>query len=173
MFRKLSYTWELMGASWGVLKQDKELLLFPLLAGVCCLLVMATFAFPVWYTRSWQPPRGEASWSQKLSASLLKKTWGEQLVGNFSFGFVFFLPAIPACLAIALAVHACRELKSMPLAAVASAAVGVLYLILLALIQSALQSIFQAALYLHAGSKLDKSHYPDLLLSDALDYRRR
>jgi len=110
----------------------------------------------------------------KGSASLLKKTWGEQLVGNFSFsfGFVFFLLAIPAYLAIALAVYAGRDLKSMPLA-VASATVGVLYLILLALIQSALQSIFQAALYLHAGSKLDKSHYPDLLLSDALDYRRR
>ena len=60
----------------------------------------------------------------------------------------------------------------MPLA-VASATVGVLYLILLALIQSALQSIFQAASYLHAGSKLDKSHYPDGLLADAPDYRRR
>jgi hypothetical protein len=108
----------------------------------------------------------------KGSASLLKKTWGEQLVGNFSFGFVFFLLAVPAYLAIALAVYAGRDLKSMPLA-VASATVGVLYLILLALIQSALQSIFQAALYLHAGSKLDKFHYPDGLLSDALDYRRR
>ncbi len=108
----------------------------------------------------------------KGSASLLKKTWGEHLVGNFSFGFVFFLLAIPAYLAIALAVYAGREFKSMPLA-VASATVGVLYLILLALIQSAPQSIFQAALYLLAGSKLDKSHYPDGLLSDALDYRRR
>ena len=44
----------------------------------------------------------------KGSASLLKKTWGEQLVGNFSFGFVFFLLAIPAYLAIALAVYVRR-----------------------------------------------------------------
>jgi len=64
------------------------------------------------------------------------------------------------------------RLKSMPLA-VASATVGALYLILLALIHSALQTTFQAALYLHARSKLDKSHYPDGLLADAPDYRRR
>ena len=64
-----------------------------------------------------------------------------------------------------------RELL-MPLA-VASATVGVLYLILLALIQSAPRSVFQAALYLHARNKLDRSHCPNGLLSDALDYRRR
>lgn len=27
MFDKLSYTWEIMGESWRVLKQDKEMLL--------------------------------------------------------------------------------------------------------------------------------------------------
>jgi hypothetical protein len=80
--------------------------------------------------------------------------------------------SIPAYLAIGLAWYAGREFKSMPLA-VASATAGVLYLILLALIHSALQSIFQAALYLHARSKLDESHYPDHLLSGAQDYRRR
>jgi Family of unknown function (DUF6159) len=285
MYQKLSCTWELMGASWGVLKQDKELLVFPLLSGVCCLLVMASFAVPVWYTGTWQPPRGDAAWQQKLlyysvlflfylcnyfvitffntaiisgaiermsggdptagsclnaatsrlplifgwalvsatvglvlrfienqsekrgafvagllgmgwtlasflavpilvaerkspidalkeSASLLKKTWGEQLVGNFSFGSVFFLLAMPAYLTLALAWVAGSAFMSMPLV-VAGATVAVLYLILLALIHSALQSIFQAALYLHARSKLDESHYPDHLLTGALDRRRR
>src|SRR6266487_5184828 len=32
----------------------------------------------------------------KESTQLLKKTWGEQLVGNFSFGLLFFLLGIPA-----------------------------------------------------------------------------
>jgi len=49
----------------------------------------------------------------------------------------------------------------------------VVYLIVLALVQSALQSIFQAALYLHARQKLDPTHYPDNLLASALDHRRR
>ena len=55
MFRKFSYTWNLMSASWEVLKQDKELLVFPLISGICCLAVLASFAVPIWYTGHWQP----------------------------------------------------------------------------------------------------------------------
>jgi hypothetical protein len=284
MFRKISYTWDLMGASWDVLKQDKELLLFPLLSGACCLFVLASFAFPIWYTGSWQPPRGDSAWERQVayygvlflfylcnftvitffntaiiagamermrggdptvgsclresssrfplifgwalvsatvglvlriiedrsekigsfiagllgmgwaiasylavpilvaerknpvealkeSVSMLKMTWGEQLVSNFSFGFVFFLLSLPAYLAIGFAFYAATVLHGI-LLAVVGAAVGVLYLIALALVQSALQSIFQAALYLHARHTLDPAHYPDQLLSDALNRRR-
>ena len=32
-FGRISNTWGLMGDSWRILKQDKELLLFPLLSG--------------------------------------------------------------------------------------------------------------------------------------------
>ncbi|MFI5457072.1 MAG: DUF6159 family protein [Isosphaerales bacterium] len=285
MFRKFSYTWELMGASWGVLKQDKELLVFPLISGICCLLVAASFAAPIWYTGNWHPPGRDANWQRQVvyygvlflfylcnftvitffntaiiagaiermsggdptfasclsasfsrlplifgwafvsatvglvlrmiedrsekvgqfvagllgmawsiasflvvpilvaerkgpidalkdSASLLKKTWGEQLVSNFSFGVVFFLLSLPAYLVIGFAVYAGVALKSIPLA-VAAAVLGVVYLIVLALVQSALQSIFQAALYLHVREKLDPTHYPDNLLADAMDRRRR
>jgi Family of unknown function (DUF6159) len=284
MFRKFSYTWDLMSASWNVLKQDKELLLFPLISGISCLVVLASFAVPIWYTGHWQPPRRDAHWQQqavyygvlflfylcnftvitffntaiiagaidrmsggdptvgsclsaafsrlglifgwalvsatvglvlrmiedrsekvgafvagllgmgwsvasflvvpilvaerqgpiealKGSASLLKKTWGQQLIGNFSFGAVFFVLSIPAYLAIGFAVYAGAGMKSIPLAIVAGA-VGGSYLIVLALVQSALQSIFQAALYLHTRQKLDPAIYPDQLLADALDYRR-
>jgi hypothetical protein len=38
--------WELMQQSWSVLKQDKELLVFPILSGIACLLVSATFVAP-------------------------------------------------------------------------------------------------------------------------------
>lgn len=283
MFRKFSYTWDLMSASWNVLKQDKELLVFPLISGVACVVVLASFAFPIWYTGHWRPPGPAAHWqrqaayygvlflfylcnftvitffntaiiagavermsggdptvtsclnaafsrlplifgwalvsatvglvlriiedrSEKVgafvagllgmawsiasylvvpilvaerkgpiaalqgSASLLKRTWGEQLIGNFSFGAVFLVLSIPAYLAIGLAVYAGSVLKSIPLA-VAAGTVAVVYLIVLALIQSALQSIFQAALYLHTREKLDPAIYPDNLLADALDYR--
>jgi hypothetical protein len=284
MFRKFSYTWDLMKASWEVLKKDKELLVFPLISGIACLIVLASFAVPIWYTGTWRPPGGDAHWQRqavyygvlflfylcnftvitffntaiiagaiermsggdptvnsclaaafsrlslifgwslvsatvglllrmiedrsekvgafvagllgmgwsfasylvvpilvaerkgpidalKGSASLLKKTWGEQLIGNFSFGSVFFVLSIPAYLAFGFAVYAGAGLKSIPLAVVA-AAIGVAYIILLALVQSALQSIFQAALYLHTRQKLDSAFYPDNLLADALDYRR-
>jgi hypothetical protein len=81
----------------------------------------------------------------KDSTVLLKKTWGEQLVSNFSFGMIFFLLSIPVFGLVALGIFAASA--TMLVACIALAAV---YLIVLALVQSALQSIFQAALYLYA-----------------------
>jgi hypothetical protein len=40
--------WQLAQQSWRVLKLDKELLLFPLISGIACLFVMASFAVPLW-----------------------------------------------------------------------------------------------------------------------------
>ncbi len=67
MFRKFSYTWKLMTASWDVLKQDKELLVFPLISGISCLVVLASFAVPLWYTGNWQPPGRHAHWQQQAA----------------------------------------------------------------------------------------------------------
>ena len=47
MFAKISYTWALMRASWDVLKKDKTLLLFPMLSGICCVVVLISFAVPI------------------------------------------------------------------------------------------------------------------------------
>src|SRR6201991_4880636 len=44
---KFARSWALMKASANVLRQDKELMLFPLLAGLASLVVIATFAWPV------------------------------------------------------------------------------------------------------------------------------
>ena len=48
MFQRMSNGWQLVTQSWEVLKLDKELLLFPLLSGIACVLVMASFAIPLW-----------------------------------------------------------------------------------------------------------------------------
>src|SRR5262249_53677864 len=79
------------------------------------------------------------------STELLKKTWGEQLVGNFSFGLLFFLLGIPAYVLLALGIIR----GSWPTASLCIG-LAVAYLIVLALVQSALQAIFQAAVYLYA-----------------------
>jgi hypothetical protein len=81
----------------------------------------------------------------KESTVLLKKTWGEQLTSNFSFGLIFFLLAIPAFGLIFLGVFA-----GVSATMIVCVGLGVLYLIVLALVQSALQAIFQTALYLYA-----------------------
>jgi hypothetical protein len=256
-----------MRASWDVLKQDKELLLFPLLSGICCVLVLASFAGPMLAMTDWQvagpgmssstaealsasdgkismeqgmrilglflfyccnyfviiffnagliacaqirmeggdPTVGDglrAAWARlpaiagwavlaatvglvlrmieersnlvgkivaglvgmawsltsflvvpilvienegpvgalQRSAAMLKKTWGEQIIGNFSFGLIFILLALPGVLFLMMGIAA---------NSVAVIVVSVLYFIGISLAQSALQGIFQAALYLY------------------------
>ncbi|MEW9624639.1 DUF6159 family protein [Rhodanobacter geophilus] len=47
MAGKFARSWALMKASAGVLRTDKSLLLFPLLSGLCCIVVAASFLLPV------------------------------------------------------------------------------------------------------------------------------
>ena len=51
MFAKFSRSWELVKASAGVLRSDKELLVFPVVSGIATLIVLATFAIPVFALR--------------------------------------------------------------------------------------------------------------------------
>jgi hypothetical protein len=50
MFQRAATGWQLVKQSWQVLRLDKELLLFPVMSGIACLFVMATFAVPFWTT---------------------------------------------------------------------------------------------------------------------------
>jgi hypothetical protein len=274
--QKITRTWSLMSACWQILKKDKEMLVFPLISGCCCLLVLASFALPLYFTGNWQPPKGDAGTSRQVvyygvlflfylcnyfvviffncaivacatirmsggdptvrdgfraaasrlpviagwavlmatvglvlriieersekvgriaagllgaawtlvsflvvpilvvenkgpltalkeSTLLLKKTWGEQLVGNFSFGLLFFLLGIPAYVLIALGFFS----GSGPtIAWCIGLSIG--YLILLALVQSALQAIFQAAVYLYARNGQVPDGFHSEFLSDAM-----
>lgn len=46
-FDRLRTGWTAAGACMDVLRSDKTLVLFPLLSGVCCLVVLASFAVPL------------------------------------------------------------------------------------------------------------------------------
>jgi len=54
MFERIANGWELSKQSLQVLRLDKELLIFPLLSGIACLLILAGFALPLWFTDSLQ-----------------------------------------------------------------------------------------------------------------------
>ena len=255
---KITRTWSLMSECWQVLKQEKSLVVFPLISGICCLLLLASFAIPLYTTGAWQPPGQDATTQQqvlyygtlfafyvcnyfiivffnaaivacaairlgggnptiadglraaasrlpviagwalvsatvglilriiedrsdkigqivagligmawtvisflvvpilvienqnpiaalKISTGLLKKTWGEQLVSNFSFGMIFFVLGIPAFALIVLGIY-----LGSAVALAVCIGVAIIYLIVLGLVQSALQAIFQTALYLYA-----------------------
>ena len=286
---KFRYTWSLMGASWTVLRHDKELILFPLLSGICCILVVASFAVPVFMTGAYEPPAQDApvaehvvyygliflfyvanyfvitffntaiiaaaihrmqggdptvawgfneamkrihlilgwalvaatvglllrvleersgkvgkvvsaiggvAWTlvtflvvpvlvmqnkgplaaAKESGKLLRRTWGEQVVGNFSFGMVFFVINLPAIAAvfggIALFVGGNSVAGGILIG------LAIVYLLIAGLVQSALQSIFQAAVYLYATDPplLEQGQasghgFPVLLLRDAVVHK--
>ncbi len=276
---KISRTWSLMGASWEILKQDKEMLFFPFISGICCLLVMASFAIPLFISDNWRPPGGEAPTTQQIvyylvlflfyfcnyfvivffnsaiiacavirmgggdptvgdgfraalarlpliagwalisasfglllriiedrsekigqivasllgmawtavsflvipilviekknpisafkeSAALLKKTWGEELISNFSYGLIFFLLSIPAFLLIGVGIFI-----GTGVVIILCISVAVIYLIVLALIESTLQAIFRAALYLYARNGQVPGGFQPELLQNAIAQR--
>jgi hypothetical protein len=268
-----------MSACWQVLKQDKGLLLFPFVSGICCLLLLASFAVPLYVSNHWQPPGRDAAAAQqaayygvlflfyvcnyfvvvffnaaivacatmrmtggnptvvdgfraaaarlpviagwavvsatvglvlrliedrsekvgrfvagllgagwtvvsflvvpilvvenkgpfaalKGSTALLRKTWGEQVVGTFSFGLVFFLLAIPAIVLIVLGALS-GNVAGMALCI----GLAVVYLVGLALVQSALQAIFQAAVFLYARNGQVPEGFEADLLGNAMTRR--
>jgi len=276
---RISYTFDLMRSSWEVLKAEKSLVLFPLISFLCCLIVLLSFALPLWASgfpsarqfhgspllyygllflfyyvnyfiviffnsaviacavlrmRGSQPTlrtgfnaamarlpqivawalvaatvglilrglenlarkRGNIigqivasligmAWSVatflvvpilvverkgpfealRESLSLLRKTWGEQLVGNFGFGLIFFLLGVGGIIALLLAgllTHCAEPLWGL------LCAIAAIYLIGLAAVHSALQGIFQAALYLYARESRAPHGFDESQLSSAM-----
>jgi hypothetical protein len=85
----------------------------------------------------------------KESASLLKRTWGEQITGNFSLGAIFFLVYF---LIIVLGVILIGFAISIENTALIVSAVGLTIFLFIAasIVSGALNGIFQAALYRYA-----------------------
>lgn len=100
-FGNISHTWELMGQSWRLLKQDKELLVFPLVSGFCCLLVIASFAVPLIMTDSWMPPSAEEG-QQAVSTSDQVIYYATLFAFYFCnyFVIIFFNAGIAGCAAM-------------------------------------------------------------------------
>jgi hypothetical protein len=106
----------------------------------------------------------------KESTVMLKKTWGEQLMCNFSFGLIFFLLFLPGIALAALGIFIGISTGNTVLA-VACIAIAVIYFIALSLIQSALQVIFQTALYYYAKHEKAPEGFDAATLGGAM-YRR-
>ena len=72
MFERISTGWQLVQQSFKVLNLDKELLLFPLFSGIACLLVLTSFAVPLWASGylemlSEEGAADQATWMYPLS----------------------------------------------------------------------------------------------------------
>jgi hypothetical protein len=81
------------------------------------------------------------------SAELFRETWGEELVGGFSFGLIFMLLALPGLL---LPLYGSTL---GPREMIFGTILAVIYWLLLAVVNSTVQGIFMAALYGYAITK--------------------
>jgi hypothetical protein len=95
------------------------------------------------------------------SAALLKKTWGENLIGSTGMGLIFGLLIVLTMMVGGVAVVAVIQTGSAPLI-IAVAGVAIVIVMLMILMQAALQGIYAAAVYRfategNAGGSFDKA----------------
>jgi hypothetical protein len=98
MAGRISRGWGILTQSWSVVRQDKELLLFPVLSGMACLVVTASFILPVVFVPELQETfhdvrKGEASDVQKLASLALSFAF---YMAHY-FVIVFFNTALASC----------------------------------------------------------------------------
>lgn len=83
----------------------------------------------------------------KRSGTLIKQTWGENLIAQFGFGIVGFLASLPGAVVLVLGI---ALLGPSPIAGIGVVGVAVLYLALVASFVAALSGVYRAALYEYA-----------------------
>lgn len=102
----------------------------------------------------------------KRSAALLKETWGENIAGNVGMGLVFgILIAIVAFAGIALVMAAASAGSTV--LGIVILALAVVCVMLLALVQAALQGIYAAALYRYTTTGDATDGFDQALVADA------
>lgn len=82
------------------------------------------------------------------SAELFTETWGERVVGGFSLGIIFLAAMIPGLVLLFVAVKAAG-----PAGLLFGGTAIFAYMLLLSIISSAVQGIFNAALYRYAADQ--------------------
>ena len=102
----------------------------------------------------------------KESVELLKRSWGENLIGSGGIGVVFGLLMVLAVLVSALLIGGAVAMQSI-VAIVVAAVVVVLGFVLLGLIQSSLHGIYAAALYRYAEAGEASAGFDQALLQQA------
>lgn len=104
----------------------------------------------------------------KESTVMLKRTWGEQIIGNAGIGLVFLFPTI---LLIVVGFGGAIILIANELAAigVVVAIITLFLLALLAVVQTALSGIYKAAVYLYAAEHEESALFEPALVRSAFN----
>ncbi len=143
------FAWALVSATVGVLLKVIENVHEKVGEFVAALLgtawsVLTFFVVPVLVVEKIGPVAAVGR-----SVSLLKKTWGEALVGNMGLNFILFLLFLPIILVFVVGVLLLAK-GMVPVGIAVMVVAGILFLLHMA-ISSALHTIFLAALYQYAA----------------------
>jgi hypothetical protein len=106
----------------------------------------------------------------KRSSQLLLNCWGEGLVGNLGLRLIGFLLMLPGFFVILLAVYAGFATQSL-IVGIGLGLSGVIYLVILSIVLSALEQIFVAGLYIYAAEHRVPDGFDEDLLRTA--FRRK
>lgn len=143
------FAWALVSATVGVLLNVIESLDERVGQFVAWLLgsawtIMTYFVVPVLVVEKVGPTQAVGR-----SLSILRKAWGEALVGNMGLNFILFLLFIPVLLVFVVGIVALVG-GMTPVGIALMVVAGILFLLHMA-VSSALQTIFLAALYQYAA----------------------
>ena len=135
MFERLSASFALASSSWQVLRTDKKLIVFPLLSGLSCLLVLAAFVLPFVAQPQWLQAVIDAVDADGQPPSWVYPVLFAYYFCNY-FVIIFFNAALVSCALIRFngeeptlgdgLAAACRSLPQILAWALVSATVGLL-----------------------------------------------
>lgn len=97
MFEKFARSWQIGKQSLAVLRGDKQLVVFPILSSIACMLVLATFVLPLALGINWQ----EVMNAPKGERNLAVQWWYYPVFFGYYFAnffvITFFNSALVAC----------------------------------------------------------------------------
>lgn len=102
MFNRLAAGWQLAKQSLNVLRLDKELLMFPIISGVACFIVTASFAAPIFFSGMLENVVNQEGEGAAAPANLLFYALMFLFYFTTYFIIIFFNSALVACAIIRL-----------------------------------------------------------------------
>jgi hypothetical protein len=109
----------------------------------------------------------------KRSGSLLKKTWGEQIMGTFGMGIISMLAMLAAAVVVGLPLWLIASVIGSDIITAIAIGIVVIVVMFVALVFSALNGIFTAALYRYAteGAEAVGNFYDERTIAGAFQHR--